>query len=81
MKLWVLTRYIDPDKSGGWGYTNEMVVRAEDIKSARELAAEKAKELDSSEGPECWLDAELSACKELRCSGEARVVCIDYHEP
>ncbi len=72
MRLFLLKKR---ETIGGYDYDEAqgMVIRAEDWRHARRLAAKEAEK----EGGHTWMDAKLSSCKRLNMDGPSGVLLRD----
>lgn len=75
MKLWHLMLIVtDPP---AWDVVHEMVVRAPDEPTARQIACLS----HGRETADAWLSEQTSLCIELRCDGAPGVVIVDSFFP
>ena len=80
MNLYILERKTASYQQGVGTYDQAIsfVIRASSPNKARKIAA--ALDQSGCEGPEVWLNPELSFCKKLLHEGKEGVILRDLHE-
>lgn len=76
MKLYILKpREKDPNWEPWYDKTFGVVVRANSVKEAREIASSKGR---GGEGSKVWLTSKHVICEELKQDGEAGLILQDF---